>query len=80
MAERRDTDTARPTWLGRLRLWWTATCEIRDLTRDAAREDAVLDAMATHLTPGPWALGVLFRPRRRHVDEAAAPHLERNHP
>jgi hypothetical protein len=69
MAETDDIPTVRATPLGRLRTWWAATCEIRELTRDVDREDALLAAAATHLTPGPWALGLLFRPRsRRRLD------------
>ncbi|MCJ1715253.1 hypothetical protein [Curtobacterium sp. VKM Ac-2922] len=49
--------------LGRVAMWWTATTEIAELTRDREREDRVRAEAAVRLAPGPWAIADLFRRR-----------------
>lgn len=57
--------------MSRLAMWWRASCEISDLTRDREQEARVLDEMAVRLEPGPWAIAALFHRRAPGVTDAA---------
>lgn len=52
-------------------MWWRASCEISDLTRDREQEARVLDEMAVRLQPGPWAIAGLFHRRAPGATDAA---------
>ena len=57
--------------MSRLAMWWRASCEISDLTRDREQEARVLDEMAVRLQPGPWAIAALFHRRAPGATNAA---------
>ncbi|WP_277959930.1 hypothetical protein [Frigoribacterium faeni] len=57
--------------MSRLAMWWRASCEISDLTRDREQEARVLDEMAVRLQPGPWAIAGLFHRRAPGATDAA---------
>lgn len=59
----------RSGWQGRLLMWWQATTEITELTRDRDYEERVIAEAAVRLAPSPSAIALLFRrrPHRRHA-------------
>ncbi|KIU03377.1 MULTISPECIES: hypothetical protein [unclassified Frigoribacterium] len=66
--------------MSRLAMWWRASCEISDLTRDREQEARVLDEMAVRLEPGPWAIAALFHRRAPGATDAAHPAIETTSP
>jgi len=61
-------------------MWWRASCEISDLTRDREQEARVLDEMAVRLEPGPWAIAALFHRRAPGATDAVDPAIETTSP
>jgi hypothetical protein len=45
----------------RVRVWWLVETTVHELTRNRVREELQVAQAAAHLTPGPWALPLLFR-------------------
>jgi hypothetical protein len=57
----------RPGVIARMRMWWDATCEIAELTRDRDREDRIIADGAAQIAMTPGGIWLLFRhtPRNR---------------
>ena len=68
-ASRRRKPLAMASPVGRLIMWFDASAEIHELTRDRALEERVLNQAATVLSPGPWSLGLLFQRRPHPCDQ-----------
>lgn len=46
----------------RMRLWWTASADVQNLTRNWEQEERIRAEAALRLNPNPAALADLFRP------------------
>jgi len=62
-ASRAPARGSRASLRSRLALWWRASAEITELTRDREQEARVRAEMAVRLQPGPGAVADLFRRR-----------------
>ena len=67
MPRRKPLGKLRP--IDRLVMWFDASSEIHDLTRNRAQEQRVLNEAATAWMPGPWSIAMLFRRRPHPCDQ-----------